>query len=187
MNSDVFGQPNLYHGEMSVEVDEAAVLTYDGWHCVWTSCQRADVAVLWIRDSVSFWAGYAAKSSAVSPPTVPQYLGSWYISNGVQGGLVGETVTKVGRTTGQTSGKITASCVDAASVQYPNLYTLCSQKAAYSSGGGDSGSPVFINPNEPGHSWTPRPVGMHWGSGGGSAYLSPMNQIYNALAHAYIF
>ncbi|MCL4368897.1 MAG: S1 family peptidase [Actinobacteria bacterium] len=56
--------------------------------------------------------------------------------------LVGETVNKVGRTTGWSQGNVTKSCVDTG-VSGTNKILLCQDWVNASVGGGDSGSPVF--------------------------------------------
>ncbi len=56
--------------------------------------------------------------------------------------LVGQTVNKVGRTTGWTSGKVVATCVDA-NVGGTTYSVFCQNLVQAGVGGGDSGSPVF--------------------------------------------
>jgi hypothetical protein len=63
---------------------------------------------------------------------------------GTTGGClaVGNTVNKVGRTTGWTSGNITNTCVDTG-VSGSNIVQLCQTFVSAGVGGGDSGSDVF--------------------------------------------
>jgi len=56
--------------------------------------------------------------------------------------LVGQTVNKVGRTTGWTSGKVIATCADA-NVASSTYTVFCQTFVQAGVGGGDSGSPVF--------------------------------------------
>jgi hypothetical protein len=56
--------------------------------------------------------------------------------------LVGQTVNKIGRTTGWTSGKVVATCADA-NVGGTTYTVLCQNFVQAGVGGGDSGSPVF--------------------------------------------
>lgn len=56
--------------------------------------------------------------------------------------VVGEAVTKVGRTTGRTSGSVRATCKNYNVISF-NLTMLCQTEADYFSSSGDSGSPVF--------------------------------------------
>jgi hypothetical protein len=78
--------------------------------------------------------------------------------------LVGTPVTKVGRTTGRTSGTVTRACVSI-NVLNTNITLLCQNQASYSSSPGDSGSPVFRITNSPSTNDV-RIIGIHWGSGG---------------------
>ncbi len=55
---------------------------------------------------------------------------------------VGTTVTKVGRTTGCSTGQVSGSCVDTG-VSGSNIVLLCQDFVDAAVGGGDSGSPVF--------------------------------------------
>jgi hypothetical protein len=84
---------------------------------------------------------------------------------------VGLDVHKIGRTTGWTTGEITATCVDK---EMGGIVMFCSWVADYDSGDGDSGSPVFT---WDGSSWTVGLVGNHWGADGSNRYFSPWGYI----------
>ena len=56
--------------------------------------------------------------------------------------LKGETVNKVGRTTGWSQGMVTATCVDTG-VSRTKIVQLCQTHVSATVGSGDSGSPVF--------------------------------------------
>jgi len=75
--------------------------------------------------------------------------------------VVGQAVTKVGRTTGRTSGTIQQTCFNV-NVAGSNITQLCQSRASFASAGGDSGSPVFRITALPNVTL----VGIHWGSGG---------------------
>ncbi len=75
--------------------------------------------------------------------------------------VVGQSVTKVGRTTGRTSGTIQQTCANF-NVGGSNITQLCQSRASFTSAGGDSGSPVFRITALPNVTL----VGIHWGSGG---------------------
>jgi hypothetical protein len=59
--------------------------------------------------------------------------------------VLGETVNKVGRTTGWTGGEVTGTCVDI--ITDDHFIRRCQALVAAGSAGGDSGSPVFAAPN----------------------------------------
>lgn len=65
-----------------------------------------------------------------------------------QAPVTGDTVHKVGKTTGWTKGAIVATCFDQlwrikSQGSFKNFYLLCQYAASYASDHGDSGSPVF--------------------------------------------
>jgi len=142
-------------------------------------CQDADVLVVEYASGVSQGYGVVYKTNLGSLTIT----GTQGVSGDVYGALTGETVRKVGQTTGTTSGTITATCVDVPPRPEPGGTTpgtLCAQAANYGSGSGDSGGPVFIpyNPSNP-YS-TPRTVGIHFAQQGSTRYFSPMSQIWAA-------
>jgi hypothetical protein len=78
--------------------------------------------------------------------------------------LVGQVVTKVGRTTGRTAGVVQQTCANF-NVLNTNITQLCQSRASYLSNPGDSGSPVFRIVNVPALNDVAL-GGIHWGSGG---------------------
>jgi hypothetical protein len=86
--------------------------------------------------------------------------------------LNGQSVRKIGRTTGRTHGTVNRTCVHV-NVSGTNITLLCQAQASYGSTGGDSGGPV-IRPTA-GDTGIPADlVGIHWGSGG---WFSPLINI----------
>jgi hypothetical protein len=81
--------------------------------------------------------GTSAGSLVVRPSTL-----RFTINKTAPPALVGQTVNKVGRTTGWTSGKVLATCQDA-NVGGTTYTVLCQNFVQAGVGGGDSGSPVF--------------------------------------------
>jgi hypothetical protein len=77
--------------------------------------------------------------------------------------LVGNTVQKVGRSTGRTQGTVTRINTNRA-VRNTDLVHLGQDVADYTATGGDSGSPVFEVTNSPATNDV-TVVGIHWGSG----------------------
>ncbi|MBX9927347.1 MAG: S1 family peptidase [Gemmatimonadaceae bacterium] len=182
MNGDIFGQPSP--GRLiGREVRIAQVYPQFSAQCgsSYTYCRYADVALIQVDDSIPVGHGTAAISSATSSPNNPPYLG-WrsYTGSGVTGALVGETVTKVGRTSGQTTGVVTQACVDRQSTITPGLWTLCASNASATTGGGDSGGTVYI-PYSASNSTTPRAVGVLFQGGPGSTWFSPAGFVLVAM------
>jgi hypothetical protein len=92
--------------------------------------------------------------------------------------LVGQVVTKVGRTTGRTSGAVQQTCANI-NVLGTNITQLCQSRASYNSAGGDSGSPVFRIVNTPAANDVAL-GGIHWGSGG---VFSTISNIQRNIFH----
>ncbi|MGI0093566.1 MAG: hypothetical protein ACREA8_05635, partial [Nitrosotalea sp.] len=93
--------------------------------------------------------------------------------------LVGDSISKSGRTTMDTSGVITNTCFNTSSSVYGTLY--CQDYATYSVAGGDSGGTVYgFDTNSGTYKW----YGIHWGvftSGtyNGKAIFSTVHDIEN--------
>jgi len=93
--------------------------------------------------------------------------------------VVGQTANKVGRTTGWTRGAITATCVNV-NVSGSNITQLCQTIVSAGVGGGDSGSPVFLQPNTSNDNVTV--LGILWGGSGSSIFVfSPISNIESEL------
>ena len=112
--------------------------------CRWSDASRGEYA-----DGVPFQLGRIARPAAFDPvqgtlevdPSRP----SFEIIKEQPFAVLGETVNKVGRTTGWTGGKVTGTCVDI--ITDDHFIRRCQATVAAGSAGGDSGSPVFMAPN----------------------------------------
>lgn len=90
--------------------------------------------------------------------------------------VVGQTVSKVGRTTGWTRGPVTGTCVNV-NVNGSNITQLCQTLVSAGVGGGDSGGPAFRGT---GNNVTL--VGILWGGSGSNLFVfSPMANIESEL------
>jgi hypothetical protein len=89
---------------------------------------------------------------------------------------VGQTVNKVGRTSGWTQGPVTRTCVNTG-VLGSNIVQLCQTFVTAGVAGGDSGSPVFLQ--RPSGAVTL--VGILWGGSGSSFVYSPLSNIEREL------
>lgn len=90
--------------------------------------------------------------------------------------VVGQAVTKVGRTTGRTAGTVSQTCVNT-NVSGSTITQLCQTFANYGNAGGDSGSPVFRITTLP----SVVLVGINWGGNGTTSVFSPISQIQQEL------
>jgi len=90
---------------------------------------------------------------------------------------VGQTVNKVGRTTGWSQGRVTNTCVTT-NVSGSNHTDICQNFVSATVGSGDSGSPVFMISG--GNNVTL--VGILWGGSGSSSFVySPLTNIEQEL------
>jgi len=163
----------------------AQVYTSCGGGYVW--CRYADVALIAVRDTIPIGWATAAISTATTPPANPSYLG-WraYAGSGVTGAVLGETITRVGRTRGQTTGTVVVSCQDRQSTLLPGMWTLCAMNATATTEGGDSGGTVYI-PSTVGQPTTPRAVGTLFQGGVGSTWFSSAGFVNLALGNDVYF
>ncbi len=94
--------------------------------------------------------------------------------------IVNDTVNKVGRTTGWTQGRVSATCVNVGNILRSNVALLCQDFVDANVGGGDSGSPVFSITN------TENDVqlrGVLWGGNLAGTYFiySPIEYVQSEL------
>lgn len=88
---------------------------------------------------------------------------------------VGETVNKVGRTTGRTEATVTGTCVRYKGLG--NRLLLCQDTASGNSDGGDSGAPVFRITDSP-NTNDIELLGVHHSGGSSVIVFSSIGQIY---------
>jgi hypothetical protein len=87
--------------------------------------------------------------------------------------VAGQTVNKVGRTTGWSQGAVTATCVNT-NVSGSSITELCQDFVSATVGAGDSGSPVFAITS----GTNVRLLGILWGGSGTSTFVfSPLSNI----------
>lgn len=86
---------------------------------------------------------------------------------------VGQSASKVGRTTGLSTGNVTNTCVNT-SVQGSQIMQLCQTFVAAAVGSGDSGSPVYSGSSL---------VGILWGGGTNTFAFSPLRSVKDELGN----
>jgi hypothetical protein len=97
-----------------------------------------------------------------------------------EGTFVGETLTKVGRTTGRTVGQVSATCMNV-NVVSSNVTMLCQHRVELFNAPGDSGSPVFrIFAGD-----DVATKGIFWGqvTGAGSGIFSPIANVESEMGN----
>jgi hypothetical protein len=159
---------------------------YPLWCPPGSRCRLSDSAFGGFRTvtggDVTFKTGFIAKpttlnpNNCLTPPAAPCNL-NWDATTTfriVAEGLVvqGQTINKVGRTTGWTRGAVSIVCGNF--IGGGPVTQICQNRASYLSAPGDSGSPVFAITNRPNANDVTL-VGIHWGSGGLSSPIGSTN------------
>jgi hypothetical protein len=141
----------------------------NGRRCRFSDASRAAYAA-----NIQFTLGSLAKTTGPNNGSIT-INGSFSI-NGEGSAAVGQTVNKVGRTTGWTQGLVTNTCVNTG-VSGSNIVQLCQTFVSAGVGGGDSGSPVFAGTTGV------TLVGILWGgnSSGTQFVYSPIANIEQEL------
>ncbi len=140
-----------------------------GRRCRWSDASRAAYA-----SGIQFTLGRIAQTTGANNNSVT-ISGSFSIT--AEGSAsVGQTVNKVGRTTGWTQGAVTNTCVNTG-VSGTNIVQLCQTFVSARVGAGDSGSPVFRGTSGV------TLVGILWGgnSSGTQFVFSPISNIEREL------
>jgi hypothetical protein len=134
------------------EVDDPAYNM--GGECpVGRSCRYSDAARVQLGAGQTFTLGRIARAAMQNPGTVngdndPSVLQidsvspTWNISGEQPTPILGQRLSKTGRTTGWTQGDVTATCVNI-NVSASEITQLCQSLVGAFVAGGDSGSPVF--------------------------------------------
>ena len=151
-------------------------------------CRYSDASRSVYQNGYAGSAGLIAKTTAASPNTgnlTVDETTSWSYTGQDDTGAenyVGNTVNKVGRTTGWTQGRITRTCANTA-VSGSTVYQLCQTFVSDPNGGtvvsgGDSGSGVWT-----GSGTSAKLVGLLWGgsSDNKTFIFSPLKQIQQEI------
>ena len=138
-------------------------------------CRRSDASRASYNGGVNFTRGRIAKTQR------PRRGGLGIVGNftitGEGSAAQGQTVNKVGRTTGWSQGVVTNACVNT-NVSGSNITQLCQNFVSASVGSGDSGSPTFII----GSGDNVTLVGILWGGIGSSTFVySPLSNVEQEL------
>ncbi len=139
-------------------------------------CRYSDAAFVELASGVSRNLGKIAKTSLGSINVY--HPASYRIVAEDDSTTVGETVFKVGKSTGRTEATITGTCVRYNGLG--NRVLLCQDTASGNSSSGDSGSPVFRITNSP-NTNDVELLGVHHSGGSSLIVFSSIGQIYYDL------
>jgi hypothetical protein len=137
-------------------------------------CRFSDASRAAYASGIAFSLGTIARTTGFNNNSIT-IAGSFSI-NAEGTATVGQTVNKIGRTTGWTRGAVTRTCVNTG-VFGSNTVQLCQTFVSAGVGGGDSGSPVFRQ----GGGSDVTLVGILWGGSGSSFVYSPISNIEQEL------
>ncbi len=106
-------------------------------------CRQSDASFARYINSTQNTLGAIARTSSTRKRDLT-IAGSWTITSDAASSsfTIGETVNKVGRTTGWSQGRVTSTCVNV-NVSGSDITQLCQTAVSATVGGGDSGSDVF--------------------------------------------
>jgi hypothetical protein len=141
-------------------------------------CRRSDASRAAYASGITFTLGAIARTTGPNNGsfTIDAANPSFRIT--AEGSAsTGQTVNKIGRTTGWTQGAVTNTCVNTG-VSGSNIVQLCQTFVSAGVGGGDSGSPVFGQPSGSNVAL----LGILWGGSGSTLYVySPIGNIEQEL------
>jgi hypothetical protein len=139
-------------------------------------CRRSDSSRARYASGTSSTLGAIARTNSANNGSIT-ITGNFNIT--AEGGAsVGQSVHKIGRTTGWTRGPVTGTCVTV-NVSGTTITQLCQTLVSAGVGAGDSGSPVF---RRQGSTNNVTLVGILWGGSGSNLYVySPISNIETEL------
>lgn len=156
------------------------------WPChINLQCRYSDAAVgMWVSGA-SYQLGRVARTTArgtTSPGslTIDALNPTFQVTGEQLSSIQGQTVEKVGRTTGWTGGVVNHSCV---SVGPGGYWFECQTEVATAVAPGDSGSPVFVW----GNGNTITAAGILWGGNSNAMYYSPLGQVESEVGNLTLY
>jgi hypothetical protein len=169
-----------------IGIETADPTYFTGGSCpVLRRCRFSDSAFARYDSSSLRQFGRIARTTGVGSLTVSTTAPRFTITGTASSPSVGQTVNKMGRTTGWTRGLVASTCVNV-NVSGTNITQLCQATVNAGVAGGDSGSPVFTASTT---GTTATLVGILWGgSTSGTLFvMSPYGQIVTELGALTVF
>lgn len=138
-------------------------------------CRYSDAAFSTYQSGVSYSLGKIARTAGLGSLDI---VGEWTIVSEAST-VAGQTLNKVGRTTGWTQGQVTNTCV-LTYVLNTDVVRICQHFVQAGVNPGDSGSPVFRIADPA--AYTVELHGILWGGSGGTLFVfSPISNIEQEL------
>jgi hypothetical protein len=175
VNSTPYWQPLQSVNSTQIATEVADPNYVSGGSCpAGRRCRRSDSSRASFANGIAYTIGRIAQTAR--PGRSLTITGEWSIT-GEGVAAVGQTVNKVGRTTGWSQGRVTNTCVNT-NVSGSDITELCQNFVSATVGSGDSGSPVFAI----GSGSSVALVGILWGGSGSSSFVySPIANIHDDL------
>ena len=126
--------------KIGTEVSDPVYFTNSNGCPAGFKCRFSDAARAAYLSGTPFALGRIAKTTAVNTNSIT--INGFFTVTAEGAAAVGQVVSKVGRTTGWSRGRVTNSCVNVG-VSGSNIGLLCQNIVSARVGAGDSGSPVF--------------------------------------------
>ncbi|MFQ5878724.1 MAG: hypothetical protein ACE5IZ_00905 [Dehalococcoidia bacterium] len=174
VDGDPFHQPSLGIGNENLigqETIDTAFFT--GGSCpAGRQCRYSDASFVKDAGLRTLDKGYIARPVSQGSTQV-DHQNPWFRIMSERLGVQGDTVHKVGISTGWISGQVSQTCMRA---DVGNWTYLCQDETTFSSQTGDSGSPVFIR--DPNSNIDVDIVGILWGTTATNSYYSYIGNVY---------
>jgi hypothetical protein len=171
------GQPT-WSGQLATEVVDPPLFVGTGppgWCPNQKLCRWSEAALIRYDPGQEAY----ADQGRIAYPSVGSILFTSRVTvTAVEPPYVGQPVHKIGSQTGRTWGYVDQTCSNVAYPGSGNLWwLLCQGRASYSSGDGDSGSPIIAVTGD----GTARGVGIHWAAPGWFSLLyQALDELYAA-------
>ncbi len=175
-NTVIYQNTNTAANRIGIETVDPAYFT--GSPCpAGRRCRYSDSAFIRYDSSGLREFARIARTTGVGSLTVSTTSPRFTITGTSNFPTAGQTLNKMGRTTGWSRGTVTSTCANI-NVSGSTITQLCQDVVVANVAGGDSGSPVFSATTT---GTTATLVGILWGGGGGTFVLSAWENIVGEL------
>jgi hypothetical protein len=141
-------------------------------------CRNSDASRARYNPGIAFSLGRIKKTTGVNNNSLTIADEFTITAEDLATNFTGQTINKVGRTTGWTQGPVSATCVHTG-VSGSNIVQLCQTHVTAGVGSGDSGSPTFRITSGNNVALT----GILWGGGTNVFVFSPLKNIETELGN----
>ena len=138
-------------------------------------CRASDSAFVDLESETSYSIGYIYRTTGLGSRNISHISPEFRITDTVGFPMGGETLNKVGITTGWTQGSVTNTCVNMNQTG-TNFHFFCQDVVSAGIGAGDSGSPVFELTHNP-QSNDVALYGLAWGGNSSEFVFSSLSNI----------